>query len=56
MKETWEDHLQRAKRAEVDIWDGVLRQKAREYVRQGMTHEAAEEKACSDIRREIRQS
>lgn len=48
--------LSQRKRAEVDIWDGLLRQKAREYVRQGLSHEDAEERACSDIRREIRRS
>lgn len=48
--------LSERKRAEVDIWDGLLRQKAREYVRQGLSHEEAEERACSDVRREIRSS
>lgn len=57
-KETTMDskELSERKRAEVDIWDGMLRQKAREYVAQGMSHEAAEERACNDIRREIRAS
>lgn len=45
-----------AKRAEVDIWDGMLRQKVREYERQGAPLEEAEERAARDIRREIRRS
>ena len=48
--------LHQRKRAEVDIWDGMLRQKTREYERQGIPLEEAEERASRDIRREIRQS
>jgi hypothetical protein len=44
------------KRAEVDIWDGLLRRRAREYVERGMSHEEAEDRAATEIRREIRQS
>lgn len=44
------------KRAEVDIWDGMLRRKVREYVAQGFSCNDAEEKAAADIRREIRRS
>jgi len=50
------EDLARRKRAEVDIWDGLLRQKVREYERQGVPLEQAEEKAAADIRREIRRS
>lgn len=48
--------LSDAKRAEIDIWEGMLRQKVREYERQGIPLEQAEERATADIRREIRQS
>lgn len=48
--------LHQRKRAEVDIWDGILQQKVREYVRQGFSCNEAEEKASADIRREIRRS
>jgi hypothetical protein len=51
-----QEELTRRKRAEVDVWDGMLRQKTREYERQGMPLEQAEEKASADIRREIRRS
>lgn len=44
------------KRVEIDIWVGMLRQRAREYERQGIPLEEAEERAALDIRREIRQS
>lgn len=45
-----------AKKAEIDIWMGQVAVKTREYVKQGMSHEEAEEKAVNDIRREIRRS
>ena len=54
--EECDEELSRRKRAEVDIWDGLLRQKAREYIAKGMSHEEAKEKACTDIRREIRRA
>lgn len=50
------EDLARRKRAEVDIWDGMLRQKVREYERQGIPLEEAEERASRDVRREIRRS
>lgn len=43
-----------AKRAEIDGWMRQVDQRARRYMRQGMSAEAAEEKATNDIRREIR--
>jgi hypothetical protein len=51
-----QDELRRRKRAEVDIWDGQLKLKAREYIAQGMSHEEAEQKAATDIGREIARS
>jgi hypothetical protein len=45
-----------AKRAEVNAWDRQLQLRAKQYRAQGMSAEEAEEKACRDIRREIRQS
>lgn len=46
----------RAKRDEVDAWSNRMARKARQYVAEGMSHEDAEERACKDIRREIRRS
>ena len=51
-----QEELTRRKRAEVDVWDGMLRQKTLEYERKGIPLEEAEERAARDIRREIRQS
>lgn len=45
------DHVM--KRAEIDAWDAEMGRRARAYVAQGMSYEAAEERACQDIRREI---
>ena len=46
--------LAERKRAEVDIWDEMLRRKVREYCSQGYSCNDAEEKAAADIQREIR--
>jgi hypothetical protein len=43
-------------RTEVDAWTRQMQAQAREYMRAGMSAEEAEEKACQDIRREIRNS
>ncbi|WP_155253456.1 hypothetical protein [Bradyrhizobium japonicum] len=51
-----EDDLTLRKRAEVDIWDGLLRRKVRELQQQGMPLEQAEERAAAEIRRDIRRS
>lgn len=45
-----------AKRAERDAWTDDMVRRARAYVAQGMSHEAAEQRAVADIRREIRNS
>lgn len=52
----WASEEAKAKRAEVDIWEARIRSRAREYLSQGMSLEEAEEKATTDIRREIRRS
>ena len=41
-------------KVEVDIWTRALTALERQYVAQGMTREQAEEKACNEIRRQIR--
>ena len=51
-----QDELRRRKKAEIDIWEGRIRLRAREYLSQGISLEEAEEKATTDIRREIRGS
>lgn len=42
------------KQAEIDAWMSQVKAKAREYIKQGLSPEAAEERAVLDIRREIR--
>jgi hypothetical protein len=48
--------LTRRKQAEIDIWEGQLKLKVREYVAKGMSHEYAEQRAAADIGREIARS
>jgi len=43
-------------KAEADIWSDRIRSRAREYLSQGMPLEEAEERATTDICREIRRS
>lgn len=49
-----DEELARNKQAEVDVWMGQVAMKVRQYVAQGLSHEAAEERAIDDVRREIR--
>lgn len=42
------------KRIEVDIWDGVLQQRIREYRAMGLSFDQAEERATAVVCREIR--
>lgn len=55
---TWEERQRMRRRAEkqraeVDIWEGVLHQKVREYRSMGLSYDEAEERAAADVRREI---
>lgn len=49
-----DDDLTQRKRAEVDVWDGLLRRKVRELEQRGVPLEQAEEHAAAEVRREIR--
>jgi hypothetical protein len=41
---------------EIDIWEGMLRQRQRELMREGKPEQDAEDQALAEIRRQIRNS
>jgi hypothetical protein len=41
-------------RAQIDMWTTLMDAKKREYIAEGMSEEDAEDKACAEVRAEIR--